>query len=190
MAKCEQLVNKLYIPKEKTKILIFMLYKKTCDILYEKLLRNNWPVTTINGDKTQSFRDLALSKFKSGECPILVATDVASRGLDIKDVKYVINVEFPLRCEDYVHRIGRTGRAGETGIAYTFFSKDEKEHARELVSILNQTNQVNPPQLSEIASTAPGIKPKKTALVELYGDFAKGRGGMQGKTATRVFFDN
>ena len=66
-------------------------------------------------------RNEAFEKFKSGEVPILVATDVAARGLDIPNVEFVINYSFPLTVSDYVHRIGRTGRAGKTGIAYTFF---------------------------------------------------------------------
>ena len=76
---------------------------------------------SLHGDKSQMARNEAFEKFRSGQVPILVATDVAARGLDIPNVKFVINYSFPLTVSDYVHRIGRTGRAGKTGVSYTFF---------------------------------------------------------------------
>jgi len=75
-----------------------------------------------------------MGKFKSGECKILIATDVASRGLDVKDVSHVINYDFPKVLEDYIHRIGRTGRAGAFGCAISFIcSSEDRKIARELV---------------------------------------------------------
>ena len=79
-----------------------------------------------------------MEQFKSGKVPLLVCTDVAARGLDIKGVEYVVNFEFPLLCEDWVHRVGRTGRAGQTGVAVTFFGWEDRKHARELKHILDQ----------------------------------------------------
>lgn len=79
-----------------------------------------------------------MEQFKSGKVPLLVCTDVAARGLDIKGVEYVVNFEFPLLCEDWVHRVGRTGRAGKTGVAVTFFGWEDRKHARELKHILDQ----------------------------------------------------
>ena len=79
-----------------------------------------------------------MKEFKSGTSPILIATDVAARGLDVKDIKYVINYDFPNNVEDYIHRIGRTGRAGAKGTAYTFFTSDNGKQARALVGILQE----------------------------------------------------
>lgn len=185
--KLKQLLEKIF--KDNCRILIFMLYKKSCSALAEELARENWPVGCINGDMSQNARDNTLAQFKSGKQPIMIATDVAARGLDIKEVKYVINVEFPLKCEDYVHRIGRTGRAGEAGTAYTFFTESDKAHARELLQILRESGQEVDDKFLGIADKAPGIKPKKTALQEMYGDFAKGKNLATGKAATRIVFD-
>ena len=74
--------------------------------------------------------------FKGGRCNILVATDIAARGLDVRDIKFVINYDFPNQIEDYVHRIGRTGRAGALGISYTFMNSDNSKFADELMEVL------------------------------------------------------
>lgn len=95
-------------------------------------------VRGIHGDKTQYERDQMLRDFKRGATYILVATDVASRGLDVKDVKYVVNYDMPKQIEDYVHRIGRTGRAGNTGISYSLFSRENIGIAKELVKLLKE----------------------------------------------------
>jgi ATP-dependent RNA helicase DDX5/DBP2 len=176
--------------KDNCRILIFMLYKKSCQAISETLEREGWPVVSIHGDKSQIARNQALADFKTGKTPIMIATDVAARGLDIKEVKYVINVEFPLKCEDYVHRIGRTGRAGESGTAYTFFTAEENQHARELVQIMQESGQEVDPKMLALADNAPGIKPKKTAMQQLYGDFAKADPSLAGKKATRIVFDD
>lgn len=76
----------------------------------------------LHGDKTQLARETVLKRFKGGKLNFLIATDVAARGLDVKDIKCVINFDFPSNLEDYVHRIGRTGRAGAKGIAYSFLT--------------------------------------------------------------------
>ena len=76
-----------------------------------------------------------LNAFKSGQTPVLVATDVAARGLDIPNVGAVVNYDFPTGVEDYIHRIGRTGRAGNTGESYTFFTYEDGKHARELAQV-------------------------------------------------------
>lgn len=93
-----------------------------------------------------------MNKFKSGECKILIATDVASRGLDVKDVSHVINYDFPKVMEDYIHRIGRTGRAGAYGCAIAFVTfEDDKKIAREFVQLLADANQEIPDELLELA---------------------------------------
>ena len=84
----------------------------------------------IHGDKQQKERDWVLGEFKSGKTTILVATDVAARGLDVDDVKFVINYDYPNNSEDYIHRIGRTGRKGNSGTSYTFFTSRNSNKAQ------------------------------------------------------------
>jgi len=91
-------------------------------------------------------------EFRSGRVPILVATDVASRGLDIKDINYVINYDLPNNIEDYVHRIGRTGRAGAKGTAVSFFTEKNSRMANDFVQVLKEANQNVPDRLLQIAS--------------------------------------
>lgn len=81
----------------------------------------------------------------------MIATDVASRGLDVKDIKYVINYDFPNQIEDYVHRIGRTGRAGATGCSYTFFTSEKFKLARDLCGIMTEAGQAVPDELKQMS---------------------------------------
>lgn len=129
------------------KLLIFTDTKRNADEITRNLKRNNIPSAAIHGDKSQNERDWVLNEFRNNRTPVLVATDVAARGLDIKDITAVINYDFPNNIEDYVHRIGRTGRAGAEGIAYSFFSEDKARMARELCEILREANQEIPDQL-------------------------------------------
>jgi ATP-dependent RNA helicase DDX3X len=96
-------------------ILVFVETKKGADSLEEFLYSSGYPVTSIHGDRTQREREDALKSFRSGNTPILVATAVAARGLDIPHVTHVINYDLPSDVEEYVHRIGRTGRMGNLG---------------------------------------------------------------------------
>jgi superfamily II DNA/RNA helicase len=108
-------------------------YKKEAPRVEALLSRKGWKAAAIHGDISQAQRTAAVEAFKAGTCPLLIATDVAARGLDIPDVEVVINYSFPLTIEDYVHRIGRTGRAGKTGTAVTFFvGNNDKQRAGEL----------------------------------------------------------
>ncbi|XP_076912359.1 DEAD-box ATP-dependent RNA helicase 14-like [Bidens hawaiensis] len=138
-----------------SKIIIFCATKKMCDQLASNLT-NPFGAAAIHGDKNQSERDLVLSRFRSGKSPVLVATDVAARGLDVKDIRVVVNFDFPTGVEDYVHRIGRTGRAGATGEAYTFFSDQDAKYASELVKVLEGADQRVPQELREMASRGGG----------------------------------
>lgn len=108
------------------RILVFCLYKKEAVRIENFIRMKGFRVGGIHGDLTQEKRSASLAAFKEGHVPLLVATDVAARGLDIPAVKLVINVTFPLTAEDYVHRIGRTGRAGKEGLAITFFTDHDK----------------------------------------------------------------
>ncbi|KAG6394237.1 hypothetical protein SASPL_144819 [Salvia splendens] len=111
----------------------------------------------FNGDKSQGERDYVLNQFRNGRSPVLVATDVASRGLDIKDIRVVLNYDFPIGVEAYVHRIGRTGRAGATGVAYTFFCEQDAKHASELIKLLEGASQHVPSELRDMASRGGGM---------------------------------
>jgi len=134
------------------KILIFTETKAGCDDLTRQLRQDGFPALCIHGDKRQEERDWVLHEFKTGKSPIMIATDVASRGLDVKDIRYVINYDFPAQIEDYIHRIGRTGRAGARGAAYTFFTHDKSKVAADLVQVMDEANQKVPDELRQMAN--------------------------------------
>ncbi|KAL3957578.1 hypothetical protein ACCO45_008156 [Purpureocillium lilacinum] len=131
--------------------LIFVETKRMADSLSDFLINQNFPATSIHGDRTQRERERALEFFRNGRCPIMVATAVAARGLDIPNVTHVINYDLPTDIDDYVHRIGRTGRAGNTGIATAFFNRGNRGVVRELMDLLKEANQEVPPFLEAIA---------------------------------------
>ncbi|KAI3471511.1 hypothetical protein Pfo_028161 [Paulownia fortunei] len=134
--------------------LVFVETKKGADSLEHWLCLNGFRATTIHGDRTQQERELALRSFKSGNTPILVATDVAARGLDIPHVAHVINFDLPNDIDDYVHRIGRTGRAGKTGLATAFFNENNMSLAKSLADLMKEANQEVPDWLTRFASRA------------------------------------
>ncbi|KAI4385351.1 hypothetical protein MLD38_003389 [Melastoma candidum] len=133
-------------------ILVFVETKKGADSLEDWLCHNGFPATSIHGDKMQQEREMALRSFKSGRTPILVATDVAARGLDIPHVAHVVNFDLPNDIDDYVHRIGRTGRAGKTGLATAFFNESNTNIARSLSELMQEANQEVPDWLSRYAT--------------------------------------
>ncbi|KAA8897201.1 ATP-dependent RNA helicase ded1 [Sphaerosporella brunnea] len=131
--------------------LIFVETKRMADSLSDFLINQNFPATSIHGDRTQRERERALEVFRSGRFPILVATAVAARGLDIPNVTHVVNYDLPTDIDDYVHRIGRTGRAGNTGIATAFFNRGNRGVVRELIDLLKEANQEVPAFLETVA---------------------------------------
>ncbi|KAK3091467.1 hypothetical protein FSP39_020000 [Pinctada imbricata] len=119
------------------KTLVFVEQKRNADFLASFLSQSGFPTTSIHGDRLQAEREEALKDFKTGKAPILIATSVAARGLDIPLVKHVINYDLPNRIEEYVHRIGRTGRCGNLGKATSFYSHDtDSDMAKPLVRVL------------------------------------------------------
>lgn len=134
------------------KVLIFALYKKEAARVERDLHYHGYDVAALHGDLSQAQRAEALDSFKTGRCNLMLATDVAARGLDIPNVKVVINLTFPLTAEDYVHRIGRTGRAGHSGIAHTLFTKEEKHLSGALINVLRAANQPVPDDLLKFGS--------------------------------------
>ncbi|XP_071696881.1 DEAD-box ATP-dependent RNA helicase 37-like [Rutidosis leptorrhynchoides] len=134
--------------------LVFVETKKGADSLEYWLCMNGFPATTIHGDRTQQEREQALRSFKSGNTPILVATDVAARGLDIPHVAHLVNFDLPNDIDDYVHRIGRTGRAGKSGLATAFFNDNNSSMARPLSDLMQESNQEVPAWLARYAARA------------------------------------
>ena len=130
--------------------LVFVETKRGADYLEERLTRENFAACSIHGDKSQREREDALKCFKSGRAPILVATDVAARGLDIPNVTQVINFDLPSNIEDYVHRIGRTGRVGNVGHALSFMNEKNKGISKELGELLVENEQECPPWLERL----------------------------------------
>ncbi|KAF2147182.1 uncharacterized protein K452DRAFT_261457 [Aplosporella prunicola CBS 121167] len=167
--------------KKNDRILVFCLYKKEATRIEGFIRSKGFSVAGIHGDLGQSQRTASLDAFKKGQVNLLVATDVAARGLDIPEVKVVLNVTFPLTAEDYVHRIGRTGRAGKDGKAITLFTEHDKPLAGALVNVLKGANQPVPQELMKFGTT---VKKKGH---DAYGAFFKDTEGM--KQATKITFD-
>ncbi|MBA0700100.1 hypothetical protein Goari_001671 [Gossypium aridum] len=155
--------------------LVFVETKKGADSLEHWLCMNGFPATTIHGDRSQQDevtvspvyiavisplmhieREQALRSFKTGATPILVATDVAARGLDIPHVAHVVNFDLPNDIDDYVHRIGRTGRAGKTGLATAFFNENNSNMAKALADLMQEANQEVPAWLTRFAARSFG----------------------------------
>ncbi len=122
----------------KGNVIIFRRTKYGVDKLEKSLVNNGYKVDSIHGDRTQNLRQEALQKFKNGDVNILIATDVAARGIDVKNVDAVINFDLPNISETYVHRIGRTGRAGKNGVAYSFCSADERDYVISIQKLINK----------------------------------------------------
>ena len=123
-------------------VLAFTRTKHGADKVVRYLTRKNIKAEAIHGNKSQNARQRALGNFKSGETRVLVATDIAARGIDVDDLEYVINIDLPNVAETYVHRIGRTGRAGNRGTAYSFCNAEEKEYLRDIEKLIDKSIQV------------------------------------------------
>lgn len=132
-----ELISHLIGAKNWHQVLIFTRTKQSADLLASEMCKDGIKTQSIHGDKSQGARERALEEFKQGETRALVATDVAARGLDIEQLKYVINYELPHIPEDYIHRIGRTGRAGSDGLAISLLSPDENWLLEEIEVVLD-----------------------------------------------------
>jgi ATP-dependent RNA helicase DBP3 len=184
-------LKKHYSPDKK--IIIFGLYKKETAWLETFLWEKGYEkCVALQGDMTQDKRTQAITDFKATQKTPLIATDVASRGLDVQDVELVINYTFPLTIEDYVHRIGRTGRAGKKGLAICFFcpdskgAQDEKAHAGDLAKVLRDAKQPVPEELERISSTSGGNKATKKKAHPLFGAHFKSAEQMAALEAKKV----
>ena len=153
-----QLLGEWY---EKGKILVFVSSQDRCDGIFRDLLRAGYPCLSLHGGKDQYDRESTISDFKSNVCNVLVATSVAARGLDVKELVLVINYDCPNHHEEYVHRVGRTGRAGRKGTAVTFISPtDEDQYAPDLVKALTESGAPVP---NDLAAMSQGFLAKKKA---------------------------
>jgi ATP-dependent RNA helicase DDX46/PRP5 len=148
-----QLLGELYNDEENedARTLIFMDRQKSADDLLTELMRKGYPCNSIHGGKDQVDRDSTIDDFKAGVIPILIATSVAARGLDVKQLKLVINYDCPNHLEDYVHRAGRTGRAGNKGTAVTFITPDQERYAANIVKALKWSSQPIPEDVQKLA---------------------------------------
>ena len=133
------LIHLLKVHPEWTKVIVFTKMRHGADRVVKKLLRDNVACAAIHSDKTQGQRTRALDGFRRGDVRVLVATDIASRGIDVPDVSCVVNMELPLETESYVHRIGRTARAGESGAALSFVTGEERGQLKAVERFIRKT---------------------------------------------------
>lgn len=181
----EQKLHKLMeeiMGEKDNKTIIFLETKRATNDITIKLRRQGWPAKCIHGDKSQQEREWVLNEFKTGKSPILIATDVASRGLDVPDISFVVNYDYPHNSEDYIHRIGRTARAGRSGTAYTFFTPQDGKNAADLIAVLKEANQTIPQGLTDISGRSWGGGQKRR-----YGGGGGGGGGGYGGAAKRPY---
>ncbi|EOD45510.1 putative pre-mrna-processing atp-dependent rna helicase prp5 protein [Neofusicoccum parvum UCRNP2] len=150
------ILGDFYETEEDARTLIFVKTQQTAEKLLDLLMKKYYSCDSIHGAKDQVDRDSALSDFKRGAIPILIATSVAARGLDVKQLKLVINYDAPDHLEDYVHRCGRTGRAGNKGTAITFFRPRQRQLAKEISKAFELANLPVPENLQQIADQAKG----------------------------------
>jgi len=186
------LVAYLIGSKNWQQVLIFTRTKQAVDELAKELEKDGIKAAAIHGDKSQGARDRGLEEFKTGQVRALVATDVAARGLDIKQLQYVINYELPYNAEDYIHRIGRTGRAGQAGVAVSLVSHKEKyllEDVEKLTGehFLLQWVEGFEPNLmgQEEASSTKGKPSKKTLRAKALGQKSGSNKPKSGKSHRR-----
>ncbi|MDV6034628.1 MAG: DEAD/DEAH box helicase [Phycisphaera sp. RhM] len=162
MDRCEKVdeLVKVLRGEDVLRSIVFTRTKHGANALTRKLEKHNISATAIHGNKSQAARQRALSAFRENRISVLVATDVAARGIDIDDVTHVVNFDMPMEPESYVHRVGRTGRAGANGIAISFCTVDERDKLREIEKLIDQPLRIQNPgaKLNDTAS-----KPSKSS---------------------------
>jgi superfamily II DNA/RNA helicase len=182
----KELLNHLVSDSELTRAIIFSATKRDADEISRELSRNGYPAAALHGDMTQMARNKTIDRMRRGGIRLLVATDVAARGLDVSGISHVINFDLPRFAEDYVHRIGRTGRAGATGIAISFASAGERNYLERIERFIGKKL----PEL-QIAGHEPSTSirkpagrsggPRKSGPGGPAGRFGKPAGGRDGQ---------
>ncbi|XP_071106220.1 probable ATP-dependent RNA helicase DDX46 [Haliotis cracherodii] len=145
-----KLLELLGIYQEHGSVLVFVDKQENADELMKELMRHSYPCLSLHGGIDQYDRDSTILDFKNGNIKLLVATSVAARGLDVKQLILVINYDVPNHYEDYVHRCGRTGRAGNKGFAYTFFTPEQERYAGDIIKALDLSNSPVPADLTQM----------------------------------------
>jgi ATP-dependent RNA helicase RhlE len=174
-----QLLAHLIRDKDMKRAVVFTRTKHGADRLVKFLARQGLSSTAIHGNKSQNQRNRALGEFRSGNSPVLVATDVAARGLDVDGITHVFNYDLPNEAEAYIHRIGRTGRAGATGTAISFCSRDERSNLRDIERLLE--NEIDTLDLPENL----GIQPEEAGARDSNGGHKGGNRGGGGRKSPR-----
>jgi ATP-dependent RNA helicase RhlE len=172
-----EMISHMIGAKNWHQVLIFVRTKQGADALAKEMGKDGIKAVSIHGDKSQGAREKALEDFKKGTIRALVATDVASRGLDIRQLNYVINYELPYNAEDYIHRIGRTGRAGENGLAISLISPDENYLLEEVEKVLDEklVAQWMPGYEPDLTKDTSGGRPKSKAQAKQRNHKGSGR---------------
>jgi superfamily II DNA/RNA helicase len=165
-----KLLEHLLIAPEVNQVIIFTSTKRHADVLAEDLYAAGHKTAALHGDMTQGARNRTLTKLRQGEVKVLVATDVAARGIDVQGISHVINYDLPKFAEDYVHRIGRTGRAGNSGIAISFASNMDRHILRKIEQFTG--NRMEP-------STVEGFEPKRAMKMDGPGNGRGDRGDIR-----------
>ena len=143
------------------RVIVFCRTKHRADACSRRLARAGITCAAIHGDRSQAQRERALKAFRSGECDVLVATDVLARGIDISDVRYVVNFDVPEDPVDYIHRIGRTGRAGEEGWSLTFVTVDDVDGFYDIEALMGKTAEIFDADGLELGPHAPEVDPDR-----------------------------
>jgi len=165
-----KLLEHLLIAPEVNQVIIFTSTKRHADVLAEDLYAAGHKTAALHGDMTQGARNRTLTKLRQGDVKVLVATDVAARGIDVQGISHVINYDLPKFAEDYVHRIGRTGRAGKTGIAISFASNMDRHILRKIEQFTG--NRMDP-------TTVEGFEPKRAMKMDGPGNGRGDRGDIR-----------
>lgn len=147
-----EVLGQLYHNDEDARTLVFVERQDAADELMHELMKRGYPAMSLHGGKDQVDRDTTISDFKAGIVPILTATSVAARGLDVKQLKLVVNYDVPNHLEDYVHRAGRTGRAGNKGTCVTFITPEQDRYARDIAAALKASKATIPPELETLVA--------------------------------------
>jgi ATP-dependent RNA helicase RhlE len=166
---------KRLLTKEPGLCLVFTRTKRGADRLTMQLAREGFGAVAIHGNRSQSQRTAALNAFQQGRVRVLVATDLASRGIHVEDIAHVVNFDLPEIAEDFIHRVGRTGRSGGRGVASTIISRDQRSDLLKIERTLNirieRVAEATLPQ-RQSRTVQPRMKPNpKSALVPLEGEF-------------------